>query len=138
MTGCIDGKWSQDAPSIGRMQEDQALYKVFAGWSRQCTRVSTLPKRTPHYQNVPGRSRLPFPLPVAPAALNLMQVHPPLAPVRSGELCRKYNENWCFYRQCKHTHACSMCYGTHPAEVCTINRRGDPSPRRDTKPTGLF
>ena len=36
----------------------------------------------------------------------------------SGELCRKWNSGSCTYPRCRHTHACSVCGGNHPAVKC--------------------
>ena len=120
-------------------QEDQALYnEVFAGRAKQCPRCRYCLSEHHSTETCPDTPTFPFAFPLAPTttvpnANPLAQARLP-PPVRSGEICRKYNENRCFFRQCKHTHACSICYGTHPAEVCTHNRRGDPYPRRDPKP----
>ena len=121
-------------------QEDQALYnEVFAGRARQCTRCRHCLSEHHATETCPDTPVFPFAFPqlsmtsAAPMG-NMTQTRPPLA--RSGELCRKFNENRCFYRQCKHTHACSVCNGPHPAESCSHNRRGDPYPRRDPKPAG--
>ena len=53
-------------------------------------------------------------------------VHPA---VRSREICRKFNENRCFFPQCRrHSHTCSSCNGPHPA-LSRPRARRDPYPR---------
>ena len=42
---------------------------------------------------------------------------PPLPPSR--EPCRKWNAGSCMYPRCRHTHACSVCRGPHPASKCS-------------------
>ena len=44
-------------------------------------------------------------------------IQPPIAKP-SGELCRKWNSGNCTYPRCRHTHACSICGGNHPATKC--------------------
>ena len=44
-------------------------------------------------------------------------IQPPVAKP-SGELCRKWNSGNCTYSRCRHTHACSICGGNHPATKC--------------------
>ena len=36
----------------------------------------------------------------------------------SGEVCRSWNQDRCRFPQCRHTHVCAQCGGSHPATVC--------------------
>ena len=45
----------------------------------------------------------------------------------SGQLCRKYNKEGCTFPACRHTHACVLCSGKHPASACPTGGTNVPS-----------
>ncbi len=52
-------------------------------------------------------------------------------PIFSGQVCRLFNEDACRYRNCKHTHQCSICGEQHKAMYCPRNTQ----PRTGPIPT---
>jgi hypothetical protein len=118
--------------------EDQSLYnETFGGRAKQFTRCKFCLGESHTFDVCPEMPLVQLPVSlVSPAAA---PTPPGLAPsrsplpqqpiARSGEVCRKYNEDRCYYRQCRHTHVCSTCAGLHPALSCLHSRR-DPYPRK--------
>ena len=64
------------------------------------------------------------------AVLSMMAKHPerpqeyctttnPISP--SGEPCKKWTGSRCMHLGCKHSHVCSCCKGSHPANRCSTN-----------------
>ena len=123
--------------SLAWSREDQALYnEAFAGRAKQCTRCKHCLSEHHMVDMCTDVPAFPFVLLMVSAPLPMpVPAQPPLCPIpqhplpRSGEVCRKFNENRCFYRQCRHVHACSMCTGPHPFVMCQRSSR-DPYPRR--------
>ena len=104
--------------------EDQSIYnEMFGGRAKQSTRCKFRLGENHSFDMCPEILLVQLPVSlVSPAA---MLTPPGSAPsgsplpqqpiVRSGEVCRKYNEDRCHYRHCRHTHVCSICAGLHSA-----------------------
>ena len=117
--------------------EDQSLYnETFGGRAKQFTRCKFCLGENHTVEVCPEMPLVQLPVSlVSPAAAPTLGLAPSRSPLpqqpvaRSGEVCRKYNEDRCHYRHCRHTHVCSICAGPHPALSCLQSRR-DPYPRK--------
>ncbi len=49
-------------------------------------------------------------------------------PVLSGQVCRLFNEDACRYKNCRHTHQCSICGDQHKAMYCPRNTQSRSGP----------
>ena len=118
--------------------EDQSLYnEAFAGRAKQSTRCKFCLGENHTFKTCPEMPLVQFPVSLLPAAgastlpgsVPNRWPPPPQPIVCSGEVCRRFNEDRCYYKQCRYTHVCSICAGPHPAPSCPQSRR-DPYPRR--------
>ena len=117
--------------------EDQSLYnEVIAGWAKQSTRCKYCLCENHTVEACPEMLLVQLPVSLVPATPASLSESVPNWPsltqqpnAQSCEVCRKYNKDRCFFRQCRHSHICSVCAGPHSPPLCPQARR-DPHPRR--------
>ena len=105
--------------------EDTTLYnEVFVGHARIIPRCTHCLSEHHTLANCPDATCPPYwQYHVAPATAPVapMRSLPAGSPQPSGhrpEVCKKFNEDRCFMRRCKYTHACLVCEQPHPAALC--------------------
>ena len=84
---------------------------------KECAQQGDPEPGTKEHQKAIETTTPPPPPPPPPPPANPKA--PNMAPIRpSGEPCRKWNNDNCFFQRCRHSRVCSGCGGAHPVIRC--------------------